>query len=85
MPIFSFPDDNWSKCQWILTKLGTCIDIKEIAIANGQISSIFDSVIFLRHENGGVLSSYIFFCCCFFLYFQRISQTQGEKIVEKVP
>ena len=43
--IFSFPDDNLCKCQGILTKLGTCIDIKEIwfGIANGQILSIFDS------------------------------------------
>ena len=43
--IFSFPDDNLSKCQGILTKLGTCIDIKELwfGIANGQIASIFDS------------------------------------------
>ena len=28
--IFSFPDDNLSKCQGILTKLGTHIDIKKI-------------------------------------------------------
>ena len=44
-PIFSFPDDNMSKHQWIFTKLGMCIDIVEIwfGIANGQISSIFDS------------------------------------------
>ena len=44
-PIFSFPDNNLSKCQGILTKLGTCIDIKEIwfVIANGEISSMFDS------------------------------------------
>ena len=36
---FSFPDDNLSKRQWIFTKLGMCIDIKEIwlGIANGQI------------------------------------------------
>ena len=42
-PIFSFPDDNLSKHQWIFTKLGVCIDIKEIwfGIANGQISSMF--------------------------------------------
>ena len=26
-PVFSFPDNNLSKCQGILTKLGTCIDI----------------------------------------------------------
>ena len=43
--IFSFPDDNLSKCQGILTKLGTCINIKEIwfGITDGQISLIFDS------------------------------------------
>ena len=43
-PIFSFPDDNLSKHQWIFTKFGMCIDIVEIwfGIANGQISSIFD-------------------------------------------
>ena len=41
--IFSFLDNNLSKCQGILTRLGTCIDIKEIWFwnANGQISSIF--------------------------------------------
>ena len=56
--MFSFPDDNLSKCQWILTKLATGIDIKEIwfGIANGQITSIFDRVICLEHNNGGVLS-----------------------------
>ena len=30
MPILSFPDDNLSKYQGILTKLGSCIDMKEI-------------------------------------------------------
>ena len=36
--IFSFPDDNLSKCQGILTNFGTCIDIMEIwfGIANGK-------------------------------------------------
>ena len=98
--VFSFPDDNFSKCQWIssnlvcalilcrsglgllmgkiyqfLTELSAsdslyfhfwmitlvsingfspndvCIDIVEICfeIADGQISSIFDRVIYLRH------------------------------------
>ena len=28
--IFSFPDDNLSKCQWIFTKLNVSIDIVEI-------------------------------------------------------
>ena len=34
---FSLPDDNLSKCKWISTKLGMCIDILEIwfGIANG--------------------------------------------------
>ena len=41
----SFLDDNLSKHQWIFTKLGMCIGIVEIwfGIANGQISSNFDS------------------------------------------
>ena len=52
-PIFSFPDDNLSKYQGILTKLAICIDIKEIwfRIANGQISSDFYSVICPRHAH----------------------------------
>ena len=43
--IFLFPDDGLSECQWVFTKLGMCIDIVRIwfGIANGQISSIFDS------------------------------------------
>ena len=47
MSVFSFPDYNVSKYQWIFTKLGVCIDIVEtcFGIANGQISSIFDRVI----------------------------------------
>ena len=42
--IFRFLDDNLSKCQGILTKLGTYIGIKKIwfGIAYGQISSMFD-------------------------------------------
>ena len=41
LSVFSFPEDNLSKCQWIFTKLCMCIDIVEIwfGIAiNGQIS-----------------------------------------------
>ena len=51
MPIFSFPDDNLSKYQWIFAKLGMLIDIMEIwfEIAYGQISSIFDGVTGPRH------------------------------------
>ena len=52
-PIFLFPDDNFSKHQWICTKVGMCIDIVEIwfGIANGQILSNFDRVICLRHAH----------------------------------
>ena len=52
-PIFSFPDDNLSKLQGILTKPAIYIDIKEICfgIANGQISSIFFGVICPRHAH----------------------------------
>ena len=51
--IFSFPDDNLSKRQWIFTKLGMCIDVVEIwfGIANGQILSDFDGVFCPRHAH----------------------------------
>ena len=53
MPIFSFPDDKFSKHQWIFTKLGMCIDIVEIwfRIANGQILSTFDGVVSWRYAH----------------------------------
>ena len=54
MLIFSFPDDNLSKRQWIFTKLGMCIDIVEIwfGIASGQISlSAQDTPIFSFPDN----------------------------------
>ena len=46
--IFSF---HLSKCQWIFTKPGVCIDIVEIwfGIANVQILSIFDKIICQQH------------------------------------
>ena len=38
-PRFLFLDNNFSKCQGILIKLGTCIDMKEVwfGIAKGKI------------------------------------------------
>ena len=56
-PIFLFPGDYLSIRQWIFTKLGTCIDMKEVwfGIANGQISSMFDRVICPRHDSGWIL------------------------------
>ena len=43
MSIFSSPDDNLSKNQWIFTKLGVYVDIMEIwfGIANRQILSVW--------------------------------------------
>ena len=48
---FLFQGDNFSKYQWIFTTLDVCIDIVEICfgIANGQISSIFDSYLPSTH------------------------------------
>ena len=47
MSVSLFRDDNFSKFQWIFTKLDMCIDIVEICfgIAIGQILSVFDRVI----------------------------------------
>ena len=46
-----FTDDNLWKRQWILTKLGMCIDTVEIwfIIANGHITSIYNRVIWSSH------------------------------------
>ena len=54
---FHFQTITLYKCQGILTKFGSCIDIKEIWfwIANGQFLSMFDRVICPRHDYGGVL------------------------------
>ena len=62
MPIFSFPDDILSKRQMILTtKLGTCIDIKEIWLGIGQISSIVNKV-------------YIYIYIYIYIYWRTISK-----------
>ena len=49
--LFLFQDDNYSKYQWISTKLSVCIDIVDIWLGfdDGLISSIFDRVICPRH------------------------------------
>ena len=61
--IFSFPDDSLSKPQGILPKLGTCIDIKEnwFRIANGQISSIFDSYLSATSKWQGIIGLRFYF------------------------
>ena len=61
-PIFSFLDVNLSKYQGILTKLGTCIDIKNIwfGFVDGKTKfrQFFDRVICPRHDIGRILSFY---------------------------
>ena len=49
--VFSLPNDNLRKYQWIFAKLRMRIDIVKIwfGIANGQISTVFDGVICPRH------------------------------------
>ena len=48
--LFSFPDDNLSKCNKCFSKRDVCIDIVDICfgIANGQMSLCL-TVICLRH------------------------------------
>ena len=60
--IILFLEDNLSKYQWILTKLGMCIYIVEIwfGIANVQILTIFDRFICLEHDSDGVLWVHVF-------------------------
>ena len=40
---------------------GMCIDIAEawFGVADGQISSIFDRLIYPKHDSGGVLSFHV--------------------------
>ena len=49
--VFSFTDDNLSKMSMNFTKLGMCTDNVDVwfEIANRQISSIFEGVIWPRH------------------------------------
>ena len=49
--VFSFPDDNFSKCQWMFTKLGVCIHIVNSALGlqKGKFRQFFDRVICLGH------------------------------------
>ena len=61
--VFYFQDNNICKSGWIFTKFDMGIDTVEICfgIAHWQISSIFDTVISPRHDNGGVLSFHVLF------------------------
>ena len=81
MSLFLFPDDNWSKYQWIFTKIGMCINTQEIwfGIANWQITPTFDRVICPPYNNGGVLLFHVFiykwnnFCDFLFAFLQTHS------------
>ena len=60
--VFYFQDNNLSKSQWIFTKFDVYIVIVEICfgIPHWQISSIFDIVICLQHDNGRVLLFHVY-------------------------
>ena len=60
-PYFSFRI-SWVNLSGLFTKFDLCIHIVEIwfRIAHWQISSIFDRVICLRHDNDGILSLHVF-------------------------
>ena len=51
LSVFLFLEDNLNKSKWIFTKLSVYIDIWDswFGIVNGQFSSIFDRVIYLRY------------------------------------
>ena len=58
---FSFPDNNFSKYQWVFTKLAMCIDIVEVCL--GMLIAKFHqflTVICPGYESGKVLSFHIF-------------------------
>ena len=50
---FSFPDDNLSKHRWIFTNLVCALILwrSGLGLLIGQISSVFDGVICLRHSH----------------------------------
>ena len=54
--VFSFSDDNLSKCQCIFTTFGMRIDIVE----SWQISSLVDRVFCQPNDSGGALSFHVF-------------------------
>ena len=69
MSVFSFPDNNFSKYQWIFTKLGVCFNFVEtwFGISDGKILSIFDElsasntvIIFYFKDNNLSKSQWIF-------------------------
>ena len=63
--IFSFLDDNLNKYQFILTKLGVCIDIMESSGLGFLIGKFLQSLIVIYSpQNGGhVLSFHLFIPC----------------------
>ena len=82
--VFSFPDDNLSKYQWIFTKLGVRTDIVEtwFGIADRKIPSSFDSYLpatrpyfywGLVNINGVICPQYICFCQFFFFTVRTIT------------
>ena len=67
---FLFLDNNLSNYQWILTKLGMCIDIVKIwfGIANGQISALvakcYRFMFLYDREIWKIVMKFAFSYCC---------------------
>ena len=57
--VFRFPDDNFSKHQWIFTKLGMCIDIVEtrFRMLMGKFCRIFTEL----YAHGTIMVGYYSF------------------------
>ena len=77
LSVFSFPDINLSKRQWIFTKLGMCIDIVEIwfGFANGQIFVFFFTELSARYRT--VAAYYSLMLLFLHIYLQQ--QTYNDK------
>ena len=70
MPIFSFPDDNLSKSQGLLTKLAICIDIIKIWLRIVICPSVIFfpdifATITLFHKQIIAIAGY--YACCAFI------------------
>ena len=72
---FHFGTITWVNIR--LSKFSICIDIVEVwfGIANGQILSVFDTVICLQHNNGRLLSFHVF---CLHITIYIFTQMQKE-------
>ena len=65
MPIFSFPDNNFSKCLGI-TKLGTCIDLR--TSGSGLLMGKFRQLLTVLSACDSIMAGYYCFTFCLFCF-----------------